>query len=162
MSATVSFHVEPWAEFKGEALRLWQLHWQEIALNQAQIPLNVHYAVYDALDSVGQISVIVARSEGQLVGYWVGMIRPHLHYATSLTAHTDVYYLLPDHRRGRTGIRLWQAVEREMRRRGVERILTATKKHVSPVTGKTLDMGPVFRHLGYTEVETCYAKMVRD
>lgn len=148
----VTYAVEPWHSFKAESLCLWKSHWEEVAINQAEIKLAVDYAQYDALDSCGALHVLVARSAGKIVGYWLGIIRPHLHYKDSLTAFTDVYYIDPAHRRGRVGIQLFKEAEKSLKARGCQKVFTATKKH--------LDMGAIFRRLGYVETETVYTKLI--
>lgn len=150
----ITFQPEPWASFKYEAASLWPKHWEEVAIHKDKIKLNVDFRQFDLLDSAGQLVVIVGREEGAVVGYWVGFIRPHLHYADSLTAYTDVYFIDPDYRRPRAALRLFQAVERELKRRGAQKIFTATKLH--------LDHSKLFRALGYTETERLFTKLLED
>ncbi len=87
-----------------------------------------------------------------MVGYWIGIVRPHLHYADSLTAFTDIYYLDPAHRRAGAGRALFAEVERTLKARGVQRIFTATKVH--------LDHSALFESLGYNRVETVFSKLL--
>lgn len=150
----VTFQVEPWSEFKAEAAKLWPKHWEEVAINKDKIKLNVDFRQFDALDSVGQLIVIAAREDGEIIGYWVGFIRPHLHYADSLTAYTDVYFVDPAYRKPRVALRLFQFVEKELKRRGAQKIFTATKLH--------LDHSKLFKALGYTETERLFTKMLED
>lgn len=150
----VTYAVEPWRQYKAEALCLWPQHWQEIAIDREAIPLKVDYDQYDALDAIGALHVLVARSAGKIVGYWLGIIRPHLHYADSLSAFTDIYYILPEYRKGRVGINLFKEAEKTLRARGVQKVFTGTKVH--------LDMGRVFEHLGYRKTEVLYTKVLGD
>jgi GNAT superfamily N-acetyltransferase len=147
-----TYAVEPWPLFAKEAEEagLWRLHWQEIA-QDADIPLEPDHATYTALDQAGQLHVVTARAaDGTLIGYWVGLIRPHLHYATTLHAFTDVYWLHPAYRRGLAGYRLFQAVERTLARRGVVKVMTATKVYQ--------DVSRLFERLGYRETERQWTK----
>ena len=153
-SRLVTFHVEQWPTFKAESLYLWSKHWEEIAINKDAIKLSIDYAQYDQLDRSGALQVIAARNEGKIIGYWLGIIRPHLHYSTSLTAFTDVYFILPEFRKGRTGIRLFQFVEKTLKARGVQKVFTATKKHK--------DLSRMFEFMGYVETEMVYTKMLGE
>lgn len=150
----ITFQVEPWSSFKTEAAALWPKHWEEVAINRDKIKLNVDFRQFAAMDEVGMLVVVVGREDGEVVGYWVGFVRPHLHYADSLTAYTDVYFIDPAYRRPRVAWRLFQAVEKELKRRGVQKIFTATKLH--------LDHSRLFASLGYTETERLFTKMLED
>lgn len=148
----VTFHVEPWSEVYPELEPHWEAHWREVATHQDEIPLSVDWGAYAAFERLGQLHVVTARSAGAVVGYHISFVRPHLHYSTSLTAFTDVYWLHPDFRKGRTGIKLFQHVEQTLRARGVQRMYTGTKL--------SLDMGRLFERLGWTEIERTFSKVI--
>lgn len=150
----ITYAVEPWSTFKAEAAPLWEAHWEEIAINRDKIKLEVDYASYDAYERLGVLHVVVARDAGKIVGYFLAFVRPHLHYASSLSAITDVYFLLRSYRKGRTGIALFQFAEKSLKARGVEKIFLGTKKH--------LDMTPLLKRLGYVETETLLTKFIGD
>lgn len=146
------YAVELWADVKGEMAPMFERHWREIALNHAEVPLDIDHARYDALAAAGALHVVTARDETGLIGYHIAIISTHLHYKSTLHGITDVYYVAPEKRQGFTGIRLFQAVERELKARGVRKLFTGTKLH--------LDMGPLFERLGYTAVERLYSKLI--
>lgn len=148
----VTYAVEPWMEFKREALHLWARHFQEVAIDQAEVPLDIDYNTYDALDAQGMLHVIAARSEGEIVGYWLGIVKPHLHNASTLWAFTDVYYIAPEFRLGRTALRLFEFVENSLKARGVVKMTTATKTH--------LDMSRLFERMGWHRTEITYTKVI--
>lgn len=150
----VTFHVESMRGIHHEMEPLLRAHWEEIALDHHEVPLDPDWARYFELDDKGALSVVTARCEGKLVGYHIAMITPHLHYRGTLHGITDVYYLAPEHRRGFTGIRMFKAVNDEMKRRGVVKLVTATKMHH--------DMGRIFERLGYRATERTYTKIVGD
>lgn len=152
MTAPVTFAVEDWQDYKREAAVLWPLHWDEIAMDKDAIKLSVDYAQYDQIDASGSLHVVVARSEGRIVGYHLSIIRPHLHYSQSLSAFTDIYFIVPEFRKGRTGINLMKFTEKSLKARGVQKMFTGTKLH--------LDMGRLFEHLGWTETERLYTKVI--
>ena len=94
------------------------------------------------------------REAGKLVGYFVGFVAPGLHYETCLTLTMDIFYVHPDHRRGIGGLKLFRAVEKEAKRRGVQRMLVGSKCHA--------DASTLFERLGYTEVERYYSMWLGD
>lgn len=156
----ISFHVEPWQDFKREALHLWGEHWKEIALDKDVIKLDVDYEQYERLDLDGALHVVVARAAGAIVGYHLSILRPHLHYRTSFTAFTDVYYVAPKYRKGMTGVKLFKFVEQTLRARGVQKMYSATKLHTSD-DGRDLNVGKLFERMGWKEIERVYAKVLR-
>lgn len=146
------YKVEPWGSFKDEAAELFVRHWKEIALNHQAVPLDIDYEKYQELADAGRLHVLTVRKDGVLIGYHVAIIGSHLHYKSTSHGFTDVYWIDPAHRAGRTGLRLFEAVEREMKALGVKKLFTATKLH--------LDQGALFEHLGYKPVERLYAKLI--
>src|SRR3546814_12396519 len=92
------------------------LHWEELALNQKQVPLDPNYAIYLARDEAGEVLLVTLRKAGKIVGYFVGFIAPGLHYQTCLTLTMDIFYVLPEHRgdgqigRSSWRERVWQSV----------------------------------------------------
>lgn len=146
------YRVERWRDLRAEMLPLLVRHWREIALNHADVPLDIDEAKYGELDDTGALHIVTARRDGLLIGYHVAIVTPHLHYRSTLHGITDVYWLAPECRHGVTAMRLFQAVERELKRRGVRKLFTATKLH--------LDQGPLFERLGYRPVERLYAKLI--
>jgi hypothetical protein len=152
---TVMFQVERLRDMHEEMKPLLEKHWHEIALDHSRVPLDVDWDRYMALDEKESLSVVTAREDGVLVGYHVAIISGHLHYKSTLHGVTDVYWIDPSYRqRPGVGLRLFKAVNEEMKRLGVVKLITGTKVH--------LDMGRLFQHLGYRETERTFTKIVGD
>lgn len=124
------------------------MHWEELALNQKQVPLDPNYDTYLAKDAAGEMMLVTLRKAGEIVGYFVGFVGPALHYQTCLTLTMDIFYVLPEHRGSGGGFILFKEVEREARRRGVQRMFVGSKCHK--------DASWLFEKLGYEEVERFY------
>ena len=124
------------------------MHWEELALNQKQVPLDPQYSEYLARDAVGGVMLVTLRKAGELVGYFVGFVAPGLHYRSCLTLSMDIFYVLPAHRGDGGGFVLFKAVEAEAKRRGVQRMIVGSKCHK--------DASYLFERLGYEEVERSY------
>jgi GNAT superfamily N-acetyltransferase len=108
--------------------------------------------VYAAREAAGELMVITLRDKGRLVGYFVGIVAPGLHYSTCLTLTMDIFWTHPDIRGGFAGVKLFRAVEKEAKRRGVQRMFYGSKLHK--------DCGSLFRYLGLEPIETYYSKWI--
>lgn len=146
------YRVERWKHIRNEVMPLLVRHWKEVALNHSEVPLDIDEQRYTDLDEAGALHVVTARRNGLLIGYHAAIISGHLHYASTLHGITDVYWIAPECRHGVTAMRMFQAVERELKAAGVRKLFTATKLH--------LDQGPLFERLGYKPVERLYAKLI--
>ena len=104
------YRVERWKHLRAEMLPLLVRHWREVALNHADVPLDIDEAKYADLDEKGQLHIVTARRHGLLIGYHVTIVATHLHYQSTLHGITDVYWVAPECRHGVTAMRLFQAV----------------------------------------------------
>jgi GNAT superfamily N-acetyltransferase len=139
---------EPFPPFLEEVKPILPLHWEELALDKDEVPLDPQYDLYLQRDAAGQVMTVALRDAGVLVGYFVGFVAPGLHYKTCLTLTMDIFYVHPDHRGQAGGVMLFKAVEAEARRRGVQRMFVGSKCHK--------DASFLFQFLGYREVERYY------
>lgn len=146
------YQVEPWVTFKVEAAALWPLHWNEIGQDRERLALDPDIGTADAIDAKGMLHVVTARADGVLAGYHVSVIERLVHYKGVLAAKADMYWLHPLHRGPRAAIRLFEAVERSCKARGVQILYDATKLKA--------DQGPMFEHLGYQAFEVRYSKWI--
>lgn len=151
---SVTFHVETGVGIIEELKPLFPLHWAELALNKDQVPLDPQYEVYYDRMAKGQMMFISARELGSIVGYFVGFVAPGLHYKTCLTLQMDIFYIHPRHRSRMLGVKLFRHVEREARRRGVQRMFVGSKVHA--------DASALFKRLGYEPVETFFTRWLGD
>lgn len=149
-------HVEPLMQQIEEMKALFPLHYHELALNTDKVPLAPQWNVYQAKEDAGQTVYVTLREEGQLLGYIVTFVAPGLHYETCLTAHMDILFVRPDRRDAAAkGVFLMiDTLEKELRRRGVDRWFMGTKLHK--------DIGAIFRRRGFEPVEMTYTKWLGD
>ncbi|WP_157407089.1 hypothetical protein [Janthinobacterium sp. CG3] len=148
----ITFQVEKWRDALPEMEPILVQHWHEIALGHAQVPLDIARDRYQAMCDAGVLHVVTVRDDGVMVGYHVAIVSGHLHYLSTVHGITDVYFILPAYRKGFTGIRLFKYVEVAMRKLGVKKLITGTKRH--------LDQGKVLQFLGYSPTETIYTKYI--
>lgn len=129
-------------------------HYEELALDQAHVPLSPQYDVYIERERRGELLFVTLRDTGELVGYFIGFIAPGLHYSTCLTCTMDIFYVRKDRRAGSAGVRLFRFVEQELRRRGVKRWFMGSKVHA--------DASALFKRIGARPVEVYYSKWLGE
>jgi hypothetical protein len=150
----ITVHVESFEENIKEWKTLIPEHYKELALNQDKVPLDPQYEVYIERERQGGLVFMVLREAGVMVGYFIGFIAPGLHYKTCLTCTMDIFYVRKDKRTGSAGVRLFRAVEIELKRRGVQRWFMGSKIHA--------DASALFKRIGASPVETYYSKWLGD
>ena len=144
------FQTESLASCFAEMEPLLRQHWREM---RERIPLEIDQERYLAMDAAGLLQITTARAEGQLVGYNVFVVMSHLHHRGTLHAVQDVYYLLPQYRRGWTGIHLLRAAEKALRDRGVVQAYTTCKLHHNHT--------PILLRLGWQLEELTFGKALQ-
>lgn len=150
----ITAHVESFTERLEELKVLLPMHYEELALNKDQVPLDPQYDIYIKREAMGEVIFVTLREAGRLVGYFIGFIAPGLHYRTCLTCTMDIFYVHPDVRGRMGGVRLFRAVKAELKRRGVQRWFVGSKTHA--------DASRLFEALGFQKVETYYSMMVGE
>lgn len=146
--------VESFTELQPQLAKLFPLHWEELALNQDKVPLDPQYEVYFERERRGEVLLITLRERGEIAGYFIGFVAPGLHYKTCLTCIMDIFYVSPEHRNKRGGIKLFREVEKECKRRGVQRMMVGSKDHKPAAR--------LFEALGYIRIESYYSVWLGD
>jgi GNAT superfamily N-acetyltransferase len=147
---TLTAQVESLTALLPELKPLFPEHYRELALNQDDVPLDPQYDEYLRRDAAGAVMLVTLRDRGSLAGYFVAFVAPGLHYRTCLTLTMDIFWVHPVHRGKMGGVTLFRAVEKEARRRGVQRMFAGSKCHK--------EASFLFERLGYDRVEVYYSK----
>lgn len=148
-------HVDSFEQMLPELKELLPGHYEELALNKDKVPLSPQYGVYIERERRGELLFVTMREAGRIVGYFIGFIAPGLHYSTCLTCTMDIFYVHPDKRgSGLPGVRLFRFVEKELRRRGVDRWFVGSKCKA--------DASALFKFLEFEQVEIYYSKWLGD
>jgi len=148
----ITAHVESFTKCAPELERIFPLHYDELALDQDKVPLIPRWDQYAVLEQMGVVFFMTIRQAGELIGYYVGFIQPHMHYATCLTCITDLFYVRPDTRKAGAGSVLFNAVEVELKRRGVSRWVVGYKDH--------LPAGKFLEQHGLMPIERVHSKWI--
>lgn len=129
-------------------------HHQEVALDHETVPLDIDLDFYHQQARDGFLHLVTVRDDGLLIGYHLSFVKPHVRYKSTLHAFTDVFYLAPAYRRGLTGYRLFQYVERTWKERGVKKAVGGCKLHI--------DLLALYSRLGWREVERVFTKVLEE
>lgn len=125
----ITAHLESFMANVEELKRVIPLHYEELALNKDKVPLAPRWDRYAYAESIGELFFVTLRDAGELVGYFIGFVAPGLHYETCLTCIQDIFYVKPDGRGAAAGDLLLDFVEKELKRRGVQRVIGNSKNH---------------------------------
>jgi GNAT superfamily N-acetyltransferase len=139
------------ATFVDELQHLLPEHYEELCVTK-DFPLLPDYEAYGRLAVNDMLRCITCRAEGNLIGYIIFIVQPHLHYMSCKTAFEDIYFVRKEFRQGRTGIRLFQYAEDVLKQDGVNRMIVHTKIH--------LDNSRLFEYLVYKHTDKLYTKIL--
>ena len=126
-------------------------HYEELCVTK-EFPLDPDWDCFARSAENGFLRTITVRNDGELIGYMIFFIHPHYHYKTCKTAFEDLYYLKPEYRKGRVGIKMFQYAEAALKRIGVDRIIMHTKVHS--------DNSRLFEYLGYKFTDKTFTKII--
>lgn len=147
---------ESFMEIYPELLPLFELHWKELGPYKDKMPLSPHLESYSFLESSGQLLTLTARKDGHLVGYFNVVIRPGLHYGTTLQAITDIPYVVPSVRGRGIGVKLFLAAQEELKSRKVD-VWFASSKVTGPLHES---MDRVLTWIGMKPTDLQYSKWI--
>lgn len=150
MTTLVYADCDPFA-FVEELKELFPLHYEELCVTK-DFPLAPDYEAYKRLADNGMLRCITVRADDEVIGYAIFVIQPHLHYMTCKTAFEDIYYIRPEFRKGRVGIRLFKYAEEVLKGIGVNRVIMHTKIH--------MDNSKLFEYLGYKWTDKLFTKIL--
>jgi GNAT superfamily N-acetyltransferase len=148
----MKFSIERLHDVREDIKPLIELHWEQIALNQGKIKLNPNWEEYERLDAAGVMKFFTARSEGELVGYFIITVGASMHYRDHLFAICDIIFVRPDKRSGATGYKLIKYAERWCVDNGVSLLNINTKVH--------LPFDRLMEGMGFDLIERVYSKYI--
>lgn len=111
---------------------------------------NPNHAGYQSMEHAGVLRVFTARDGGEMKGYAVFFVMPHLHYPEKVWATQDVIYMAKESR-GISGVRFIRFIDDQLMLDGVDYIY----RHVPSKADK---YSRTLKHFGYQEIEACYMR----
>jgi GNAT superfamily N-acetyltransferase len=128
-------------------------HYEELCVTK-DFPLMPDYEAYGRLVVAGMLKCITCRMDGELIGYAIFIVQPHLHYKSCKTAFEDIYFLKKEYRKGRIGVELFKHAEKILKQDGVKRLIVHTKIH--------MDKSRLFEYLGYKMTDKLFTKILEQ
>jgi len=139
------------AEAKKDILPLLQMEWEEAGLGFG-FGIDPDWKQYVSMEDSGMLYVFTARDEGKLVGYIVFLMTPSLHHRGLKNATMDLFYILPEYRKGLLAMKLLKFAEGHLRHDFCKIIL------LSCFDGSRV--GDLYDRLGYRAIETSFVKVM--
>lgn len=148
----ITYQREHWDDCVDELRGIWKEQWQSLGTYKDRIELAVDEPKYEQAEATGILIVVTMRDDGKLIGYFTGMTTPHMHHSGVMICWSDVYYLLPEYRKGANGMRFLQAVMRLLKDAGVIKLYLSTKVHE--------DHGALLEVIGMKLTDRVYTKFL--
>ena len=123
--ARPKFGWEPPRKFLQDALDLLPQHMAEV---DPGVPVDPDYACYLRWADQGILHVWTVRLEGELIGYIVALITTNTKWRTNVWSFCDLYWLAPEHRKGRLGLRMFRTYFKALRDSGVTGVQLKTRE----------------------------------
>lgn len=101
-----------------ELFLLSQAHYNEVEEKADKIPFNPNWETIQALFDNDLVSLVVARKDGEVIGYFANLIAEDF-FTSRVEAKELGIYIHPDHRGGRLFLKLLVASEVALRARKV-------------------------------------------
>ena len=128
-----------------------EAEWQEVGEMKDVLHLNVNFPLFQAAMQAGRAVLFLAKTTDEIVGYSAYTIGPHPKYMGTMWAFGAGIWLRPDHRGGRTALRMLTFCEDGLRKRGVNFILAGSRVNHDA-------SGSLLEHLGYVPHEIARIK----
>lgn len=128
-------------------------HYEEVAMYQDKIDLNIDEAVYQVLEDTNKLRIYTWREDDDIIGYNVFVIHQHSHYKDHMFAANDIIYIKPEfrHTKGTPDFMNW--CEDHLVDEGIS-VITYHMKENKPFHTLMKDM------LGYDHAEHIYTKYI--
>lgn len=150
----IQFQVEKFIACIAELQPMLEAQWEEVESNKDELPLDPDYAQYSTLCDADMLQIVTAREEGELIGYLIVFIVPHLHHMSTKWASSDIFYIKPDHRNTFVASKLITMTEQKLKHKDVVVFSLNMKAH-TPYDKLAED-------LGFNKFELTYAKYIGE
>lgn len=149
----MQFQREEWAAVLPELRKLFSRLWDDVAVDKDRFTAQCDEEKYRQLDEQKILHLVTARDGEKLAGYFLCFVTPNAHYeGAGDMAFTDMYYVLPQYRKGNIGIRLFAFMEETLKERGVVKFYTSHKLH--------RDRSAMMVLLGFKVTDLVYSKVI--
>ncbi len=123
----IHIDVESYDTVIDEILPIFTDHFEETDTYGGKVLLAPLVSAYKVLDDEGVLSVITARDDGVIVGYYISVVSPHMHYGNDLFSINDTFYLKPEYRHGKLASALLSYAEEVLKAMGASVMILSMK-----------------------------------
>jgi len=127
-------------------------HWDEICVNKEMMQIKPDESIYLKLEGSGNLIILGAFFNDELVGYSVNILHNHLHYADLKCLSNDLLFVSKDHRGSTLGMRLIKRTEQEAKSVGARMMMWHCKQ------GTALEA--IMQRQNYNVQDVIYSKEV--
>jgi GNAT superfamily N-acetyltransferase len=127
-----------------------ELHYQEVAMYKDKIPLDPDYSKYFMLEEEGVFHTVTVRDNGKLIGYFLSLIAPSIHYSQTVYAVNDILYVHPDYRASGVGQKMFSFAEKKLKEKGAD-VISIHMKTALPFDSLCEGMGYDYAERNYTK-----------
>jgi GNAT superfamily N-acetyltransferase len=115
----ITYHKEKMFDIIEELSPILLEHYHEIAMYRDKIEYAPDWDRYRDLEKTGILKLATVRDDGVLVGYYLTLVVPNLHYSKDLYGVNDIVLIKPKYRNAKVGVGLFNYVEKWMKNLGV-------------------------------------------
>lgn len=104
------------------------------------------------MSDAGMLHILTARDGSDLVGHVLMIVRPHLHYSSTVCGFVDTFFLSKRARRGFAGIKMIKAAINHMKSLGASRVFF--------MTDISADTSAIFARMGFKQTNALHSMWV--
>lgn len=151
-SRSVSFRIEPFFSIMNELPPLFIEH-HKMVKQPFYKDLKIDWPRYLALEQANILHILTARCDEKLVGYLFFNTIPHILYADIPHCFVDIFFLLPEYRKGLVGLRMFKEFEKQVKAHGIKVVYVNSNLSYNRIE-------KLFKRLGYEPGEMSFIKKV--
>lgn len=140
-----------YATGKALCMHMLPMHYDELTQNKELMSINPDDALYSAIEKNGDLIVLVMFSDSVVIGYSVNMLTHSMHYVGTRICKNDLFFIHPDYRHGRNGLRLINETKRIGKESGGQLMMWHAKQY-TPMAAMLERLGCAVQEITYSEV----------
>lgn len=127
-------------------------HWTECSIHREAVPLDPDWSTAATMERCGILQCFGLFDDGELAGYAIFEVSPHLNFKTTKYAFNTGIYVRPESRKGTAAFKLLSESEKRLKDDGVKKIVFSVPQ--ASALNAVLPKG------GYEPSELYYTKLV--
>lgn len=123
----ISYQTESFSKCLEQLKDLFLDHYNEIGNEPDKVELNPDYDLYQKLEGLNLIHLVTVREDDSIIGYYLSVLSPLLHFKQILNAYNDAIYIKKEYRKGSIGYKLIKYAFKDLKSIGVNMVTLHTK-----------------------------------